>query len=91
MAHRALIMLAADFAALIASPVGRRLKGRILRLGRPVAERAGVPNRRVMWVHDFPEEWTDGIRVLEFDKDRDGDIDITVPVNLTALPSNWRK
>lgn len=86
MAPRYLLMLVSELQALPRTPVGRRFKGRLLRLGDPMIERAGVANRRVMWVHDFPAEWPNGDRVLELD---DGTT-ITARLQLDK-PAVWRR
>jgi hypothetical protein len=62
-----------------------RIRGKLLRLGEPVVERAGVTNRRAMWVHDFPAEWASGDREVEF---ADGS-KLRVRLSDTA-PTNWR-
>lgn len=98
MATRYLIMLAADARAVFgdedADPTAvtrrrlRRFRHLLLRLGDPIIEQSGVVSRRVLWAHDFPAAWPDGVRQVEFDID--GTIE-TVPMNLTpTFPANWR-
>jgi hypothetical protein len=85
MATRYLIMLVSDLQAL-PDPIGRRFKGRLLRMGRPLIERAGVVSRRVLWAHAFPDEWPSGLR-----DDITMDDDTIVRANLVdAFPANWR-
>lgn len=85
MARRFLITTVAELQALPANPEGRRLKGRLLHLGKPVVERAGVVNRRVAWGHDFPDEWPSGMRSIEFDDDTAFDANL-----VDQFPANWR-
>ena len=84
MSHRALTMLLSDLQLLARSPARVRIKGFLLHLGEPDIERTGVLNRRAMWVHEFPDEWPDGLRVIEMD---DG---LLVTANLGPQPTNWR-
>jgi hypothetical protein len=69
-----------------------KLKNLLVRLGRPLKERQGVPNRRALWAHPFPTSIPDGDQVMEFDHDGDGGtppVAITVKVT-SSFPGTWR-